>query len=228
MEHKNALNDNSSLGGSLGGSFEESLKGSLEGSLGATFDNINNAEPSLESNKLIKNNKPLFKESFDNIADDVNKLHESLKNLKNDIKLLKKLKPTAVVNTESKKAKRKTRVPISIVKFLNLNEKIKLSRQTVIEYIYKYIQDNQLQGVEDTRTIYPNKELKELFNLNDYEQLSFYNIQTHIKKIYSNKMDKSKSLIIMSEDCDKNDYLLNSSDNISEISTHSNNNILNL
>jgi chromatin remodeling complex protein RSC6 len=81
--------------------------------------------------------------------------------------------------------------------------------------MYKYIKDNQLQGVDDTRTIYPNEELKKLFNLNDDEQLSFYNIQTHIKKIYSNKMDKNRNLIIISEDMDKNDDMLNTSDNLS-------------
>ena len=120
------------------------------------------------------------------ISNEIAILCESLKTLKQDMKLLKKLSeaPQSTINDVPEKKKT---VPSSVTKLLSLPDNIKLSRSAIVKHMYKYIEDNNLREVNDTRTINPNKELKELFNLNDDEQLSFYNIQTHIKKLYSGK-----------------------------------------
>lgn len=120
------------------------------------------------------------------ISNEIAILCESLKTLKQDMKLLKKLSEVPPTSTNDTPEKKKT-VPASVTKLLSLPDNVKLQRSTIVKHMYKYIEDNNLREINDSRTINPNKELKELFSLNDDEQLSFYNIQTHIKKLYSGK-----------------------------------------
>ena len=79
-------------------------------------------------------------------------------------------------------------VPDTIVKLLNIEEGVELPRTKVTKLIYGYIKEHNLQVPEDKRTINPDKALRTLFGLDKGEQISFYNIQTHIKKLYPSKV----------------------------------------
>ena len=77
-------------------------------------------------------------------------------------------------------------VPQPLIDLLGLDSNIQLPRTKITGLIYGYIKEHKLHVPEDKRTINPNTELQQLFQLNDGEQISFYNIQTHIKKLYTN------------------------------------------
>jgi len=76
-------------------------------------------------------------------------------------------------------------VPATIVSFLGLDMGVELPRTQITKLIYGYIKDNKLQDEEDKRTIKPDTKLRHLFTLNETDQISFYNIQSHIKKLYT-------------------------------------------
>jgi chromatin remodeling complex protein RSC6 len=58
-----------------------------------------------------------------------------------------------------------------------------LTRAYLTTLICKYIKDNDLQNPKDRRIIFPNQELKELFDIkdNNTEPLTYYNIQKKIQ-----------------------------------------------
>ena len=55
-------------------------------------------------------------------------------------------------------------------------------RTEVTKEIYKYIQDNNLQDSENKKLINPNDELIKLFNLEEKQELTYFNIQTFLNK----------------------------------------------
>jgi len=77
-----------------------------------------------------------------------------------------------------------TPVPSSIVNFLELEDGASLPRTQITKRMYAYIKLNKLQDPQDKRTIMPDAKLKALFHLDDSEKVTFYNIQSHIKKLY--------------------------------------------
>ena len=50
--------------------------------------------------------------------------------------------------------------------------------------VYDYVKENKLQDPEDKRRIFPDDSLKELFHLNDGDELHFNNFQTYMKRLY--------------------------------------------
>jgi hypothetical protein len=124
--------------------------------------------------------------TFKLLLTDVDRMHELMKNVKHNIKFLKIAQQNDIVTSQNKKSTKAKAlyVPQPISKLLKLNDNIKLPRKMIIQLVYLYIKENNLYDVNDERTIVPNKDLKQVFNLNDDEQLSFYNIQSHIKKLY--------------------------------------------
>ena len=59
-----------------------------------------------------------------------------------------------------------------------------LPRTTLTKMVYDYVKENQLQDPEDKRRIFPDDNLKELFHLNDEDELHFNNFQTYMKRLY--------------------------------------------
>merc|ERR1719231_1456942 len=59
-----------------------------------------------------------------------------------------------------------------------------LPRTTLTKMVYDYVKENKLQDPEDKRRIFPDDSLKELFHLNDGDELHFNNFQTYMKRLY--------------------------------------------
>ena len=66
--------------------------------------------------------------------------------------------------------------------FLCKSENTEMLRTEVTKEIYKYIQDNNLQDSENKKIINPNDELIKLFNLEEKQELTYFNIQTFLNK----------------------------------------------
>ena len=151
---------------------------------------------------LTMTTEPIEQESFEDvftkIANDVQEVHSLLKTVRLNFKELSKVHKYEVKMYKTmKKTKsnrlsgfnKPTEVPAPLQKLLKLSPDEKLPRTQITKLIYEYIKQNNLQSATDKRTINPNKELQKLFGLEKNEQLSFYNIQTHMKKIYQTKND---------------------------------------
>ena len=77
-----------------------------------------------------------------------------------------------------------TPVPLAIAKLFDIEEGTLLARTVVTKMIYQYIKDNGLQLEEDKRRIKPDSRIKKLFQLEQGDELTFQNFQTHMKKLY--------------------------------------------
>lgn len=118
---------------------------------------------------------------------------------KREIKLSRKNRKSHNANKGQKKPSGFNKpgpVPATIIKLLNLEEGVELPRTKVTKLIYGYIKDHELQVPEDKRTINPDKKLRKLFGLAKGEQISFYNIQTHIKKLYPTKTTETETVSV--------------------------------
>jgi chromatin remodeling complex protein RSC6 len=99
----------------------------------------------------------------------------------------------AIANSSEKEAKKPSGfnkpcpVPAEIIELLKLDPSAEKSRTEITKLIYGYIKEHNLQDPNDKRNINPDTELQKLFKLDKKEQISFYNIQTHIKKVYPDK-----------------------------------------
>lgn len=77
-----------------------------------------------------------------------------------------------------------TPVPEAVAKLFDIEDGTLLARTVVTKMIYQYIRDNGLQNPENKRQINPDKKIKQLFQLQKGDTLSFENFQTHMKKLY--------------------------------------------
>ena len=150
-----------------------------------------------ETTTQVKTFDSLYKSMLAEVAEAYNSVRTVKSNLKNlerlhkrEVKMSRKMRKSHNPNKGQKKPSgfnKPTPVPQQIVDLLDLDNGVELPRTKVTKLIYGYIKDHNLQIPEDKRTINPDKQLRKLFGLEKGDQISFYNIQTHIKKLYPTK-----------------------------------------
>jgi chromatin remodeling complex protein RSC6 len=132
-----------------------------------------------DSLSSLKEMKSLAKELMSEYRKDVKKAKRS-----------KRSKSSSNPNKEPSGFNKPTPVPEKIREFLGLEEDAELPRTQVTKRLYDYIKDNGLQDESDKRTIKPNDELRELFDLEDGDTIEFKNFQSHMKRLYPKKGKK--------------------------------------
>ena len=65
--------------------------------------------------------------------------------------------------------------------FLNIRQGEKVSRKDVTRLMNDYITKNELRNPDDKRIILPNDALKKIFNSNDTDTVTYFNLQSYIK-----------------------------------------------
>jgi upstream activation factor subunit UAF30 len=160
-------------------------------------DNKVSTVPTSTNEELNKDqNEVNFKDLMLNLNEQINLQYSNIRLLKNQMKELQRLHKTELKNAiKNSRKNRKNNlksgfnkplpVPEKLQKFFSLEEGSLLARTEVTKRIYAYIKENNLQDPNDKRTINPNDELKDLFSLEDGQEVSFYNIQTFIKNLYA-------------------------------------------
>jgi len=165
-----------------------------------------NVEVSEHSENVCDN----FDELYSSLSEKLSETYTTLRLLRTSLKQLEKLhykelksvkrhkKPNNhnMANKKPSGFNKPGPVPLSITTLLGLAPEVELPRTKVTKLMYQYIKDNQLQDPTDKRTIVPNNELKTLFNLGTSDQVSFYNIQTHIKTLYPAKLDETVAPVL--------------------------------
>ena len=147
-----------------------------------------------------------FDELVSSIEDEINRLRESSgksKGVKFLRSLGKKVKTIRGHSIRVMKQKQKTNrknntnsgflkpvhISTDMAKFTGWNHDELKSRVDVTKYICKYIRDNNLQNPEDRRQIIADKKLSKLLDFNsekDDKPLTYYRIQTYMKKHFTN------------------------------------------
>ena len=75
-----------------------------------------------------------------------------------------------------------SRLSKELCEFLGKPEDIEMMRTDITKEIYKYIQDNNLQDSENKKLIHPHDVLIKLFNIEETQELTYFNIQTFLNK----------------------------------------------
>lgn len=65
--------------------------------------------------------------------------------------------------------------------FLNIRKGEKVPRKDVTRLMNDYITKNELRNPDDKRIILPNDALKKIFNSNDTDTITYFNLQSYIK-----------------------------------------------
>lgn len=152
-----------------------------------------NIQENIQENNQEFENTENFDILYQNMQEQIKEVNATIKFLKVNMKELGKLHKQDINRVSKRKKVRKNNVsginkpkevPLSIKELLKLDKDVLLARTEVTKKIYEYIKANELQDQNDKRTILPNDKLKELFSLEDTEELSFYNLQSYIKKLY--------------------------------------------
>jgi chromatin remodeling complex protein RSC6 len=162
-----------------------------------------NVTVTVTENTTSVNESVSFETLYNSMVEQLNNAYSTVKSVKANLKMLetrhkKELKQSRknrrrVVNTEVNTTPKNPSgfnkpgpVPQKIKDLLNLDSSIELPRTQITKLIYGYIKEHNLQKPTDKRVIVPNTEIRNLFGISDTEttEISFYNIQTYIKKLY--------------------------------------------
>jgi len=138
------------------------------------------------------------------VLESVSKLHEFgakiqqltgiIAALKQDYKTLDKIvnREMKVLQKNSKKRKANTNrqpsgfvkptlISSDLAKFLGKEDGVEMARTEVSKEINQYIRTNSLQDKENGRIILADAKLKKLLNLNDTDELTYFNLQRYMK-----------------------------------------------
>lgn len=73
-------------------------------------------------------------------------------------------------------------VPKPLRKLLDIEEEL-MTKADVTDLLYQYFKEHDLCD-KVTKEITPNKKIKKLFNMNDDDEINFYNLQNWLDKLY--------------------------------------------
>jgi upstream activation factor subunit UAF30 len=165
----------------------------------ATVASVSDDEQDETKDEQTLETKP--QETFQDVSirfsDNISEVKKLISSLYKDYQILEKLHRREVKDARKNRrnksgAKRDvksgfnkpTPVPLAIAKLFDIEEGTLLARTVVTKMIYQYIKDNGLQLEEDKRRIKPDSRIKKLFQLEQGDELTFQNFQTHMKKLY--------------------------------------------
>lgn len=75
-----------------------------------------------------------------------------------------------------------TKVTNELCYFMNQKEGTELARTDVTRALVSYIKENKLQNKENSKIIQADEKLKNLLDLNDGEELTYFNLQKYMNK----------------------------------------------
>lgn len=78
-----------------------------------------------------------------------------------------------------------TKLTPELYDFLNIQHGTLIARKDVTKMMNKYIVENDCRDNSDRRKIIPNDDLKKLFKCDDGENITYFNLQSYMKKHYT-------------------------------------------
>ncbi|AVL94690.1 SWIB/MDM2 domain-containing protein [Moumouvirus australiensis] len=153
---------------------------------------------------FVKSNKKNLDEDFDKKAEVImEKLRQNYleqKKLINDFRELKathkkEIKCVYKSNARSNSGKqtgfnKPEPVPSSLKSLLKIKED-KLPRSKITNLIYQYFTDNNMYNSKTKKEIIPNSKIRKIFGMKDDDVMNFYNLQTWLKKVYSENLENN-------------------------------------
>lgn len=122
-------------------------------------------------------------------------LQQSLKQLEKNVKKqMKGLKKEAVKNKNKGNRKpsgfaKPSKVTKELCEFMNKTEGTEIARTEVTKALVSYIKENKLENENNSKIIKPDNKLKILLELEDGEELTYFNIQKYMNKHFVKNVD---------------------------------------
>ena len=122
-------------------------------------------------------------------------LQQSLKQLEKNVKKqMKGLKKESVKNKNKGNRKpsgfaKPSKVTKELCEFMNKTEGTEIARTEVTKALVSYIKENKLENENNSKIIKPDNKLKILLELEDGEELTYFNIQKYMNKHFVKNAD---------------------------------------
>lgn len=154
-------------------------------------NNSNLKKKIIKTKKGITDNEDI-NEKISSLRQKLRENYEEQKKLMDDLnKLLTVQKETKLSNYSGNRISsvkitnfnNPERVPESLAKLLDIKEKM-LPRSKITNLIYEYFTDNNMYDTKNKKEIIPNAEIKNIFGMGKNDIITFYNLQTWLKKVY--------------------------------------------
>lgn len=157
----------------------------------------------------ITDNRDNILKQFDDMLHD---LKRDYQDRRDQLRKMKKAYERKL-NKEKKKVKnnvntgftKKEPVPYKLAKYLGLPKGIDMPRTEVTKKLYAQLKETGLVYEHNKRVLRADKELRNIFNLseevnkstkdNDKKGFNFYNLQSHIKKLYNKEKGVGKTIV---------------------------------
>lgn len=129
----------------------------------------------------IIDNLSSFKTQVNNIQQQVRQLE---KNIKKQMKGLKKevTKSKNKGNRNPSGFAKPSKVTNELCYFMNKEKDTEIARTEVTRALVTYIKENKLENKENCKIICPDEKLKTLLDLDDSQELTYFNIQKYMNK----------------------------------------------
>jgi upstream activation factor subunit UAF30 len=132
---------------------------------------------------------------FNGIIDSLSTFKTQITSIQNQLKLLEKNVKKQMkglkkeVTKKQTKGKRKpsgfakpSKVTKELCDFMNKQEGTEIARTEVTRALVSYIKENKLENSENSKIISPDNKLKELLDIKDDQELTYFNIQKYMNK----------------------------------------------
>lgn len=152
-----------------------------------------------------KNNQEEIFSQFEQLLSQLGTLNSQIVNIRQNIKVLEKnvkseLKCLKKENIKSKPKSNRTpsgfakpcKISKELCTFMNKPDGTELARTEVTRALNKYIKENKLQNISNSRIILPDDKLKSLLDLKEGDELNYFNIQKHMNKHFNPLLDINK------------------------------------
>ena len=122
-------------------------------------------------------------------------LQQSLKQLEKNVKKqMKGLKKDAVKNKNKGNRKpsgfaKPSKVTKELCEFMNKTEGTEIARTEVTKALVSYIKENKLENEKNSKIIKPDNKLKILLEIEDGDELTYFNIQKYMNKHFVKNAD---------------------------------------
>ena len=134
-----------------------------------------------EQFNTIIENLSLFKNHVSTIQQQVRQLE---KNIKKQMKGLKKeaIKSKNKGNRQPSGFAKPSKVTKELCDFMKKEEGTDIARTEVTRALVAYIKENKLENKENSKIIFPDEKLKTLLELDESQELTYFNIQKYMNK----------------------------------------------
>ena len=153
------------------------------------------------SNVEENNDTDLFSQ-FEKIIDgltivkgQINNLQQHLKMLEKNVKKQMKSMKKNVLKNKNKGIRKPSgfakpsKVTKELCNFMNQNEGTEIARTDVTKALIKYIKENKLENEKNSKIIKPDDKLKYLLEINDDQELTYFNIQKYMNKHFVKNLE---------------------------------------